>query len=204
MKGVLIVSIYITFCFASFSQSTETGKDYLFDKGLFLDGQVSYRCYYGLNRLSSIVKSKYPDYAGLYFKMGNKWYFGTTSKTWRPGFQITWLKFGVMRRFGIHTTKTKPSIVDISLFDVGFANIYKINETSGLEFNFNTGVNSRWVGGSGGFIDLPEVYISLDLNAEIKYRINKYAIGFNYTTSIVYNYMNYTMHTVNLSVGRKF
>jgi len=158
---------------------------------------------------------------GLGLKLGNVWYFGS-SDLWRPGFKTVWFRGSTY--FG-----DNGSTIQLSLLNVGFANIIEFKPNLGLEANINLGYNivyseNRHTGGSdfigGGMM----------LNPELKFRFNVLAIGFDFVftkareygnndhNSSYYDYNSntyiYTNNTtlrrkigltaINLSIGAKF
>ncbi|BDS10310.1 hypothetical protein [Aureispira anguillae] len=98
----------------------------------------------------------------LHAKVGNKWYY-PKGKSYQLGFQFTWLGGGkdIWGGGGWY--------VDIGA--LGFCSVFKLNEKTGIEANFNVGP-SVYVTDVG--------YLGVEGNIALKYRIGYLAIGTNF------------------------
>ncbi len=158
-------------------------KDRLFEPGFFMDLLPGYarEDYSFGNGLGS-----------LGIRVGNKWYFGKGQK-YRPGIQATWLR---VNPFFSGPYPDDISDGFISPLNLGFANIIKFGEKSGMEVNLNFGPI---------LLDFPpEGPGDLDIlyGMDVKYRYGRLAVGIDCTRIGAY-YKN-PVNTISLSAGLKF
>ena len=180
----------------------EPEKDHIHGNGFFIEGM------FGFSSTTTTVNPYSPGgsysyeqslaEASIQMRLGSKWYFGSIEKKWRPGVQLTFLRIAIYHNFGF------PGSYSLSPFNLGFANVFKFSEKTGLEINANFGFNvmnfvppvpggySDW-SGDGGII----------YGAEVKYRYKSFAVGLDY--SCINTFDNGSKRNlVSLSVGRKF
>lgn len=142
---------------------------------------------------------------GVAFALGNKWYFGS-SESHKMGFQVRWGRFGVYIGDDI--------FLQIAPVNVGFINLFKFSESSGMEANFNLGYSLYVVGEdgdlTGGMVFNPEVkYRYKKLSMGLDYLISGYSYEEQYTTETSYydswGYLqyqtDYNYRTVSSSIG---
>ena len=196
-------------------------KDPLFDSGTFLDLILGYArtteentCHNcgvfdpitGTNPHLYFVSPI--NFFTLNIKLGNKFYLGSKDKMWRPGIQANWMRLGINVDFNdpisiIFGTK------NLSLANVGMANVFKFTDDIGLELNFTTGFNFD--------IDLNNGILTygLGFSPELKFRYKNLAVGIDYLRIQGFalsadngdafdNYTNRNWNIVGLSVGAKF
>ena len=180
----------------------EPEKDHIHGNGFFIEGM------FGFSSTTTTVNPYSPGgsysyeqslaEASIQMRLGSKWYFGSIEKKWRPGVQLTFLRIAIYHNFGF------PGSYSLSPFNLGFANVFKFSEKTGLEINANFGFNvmnfvppvpggySDW-SGDGGII----------YGAEVKYRYKSFAVGLDYSRINTFDNGS-KRNLVSLSVGRKF
>ena len=167
--------------------------------------------------VESLIGTVATDYTdgntGLGLKLGSVWYFGEDN-FWRPGFKTVWFRGATY--FG-----EEEFILQASVANVGFANIFEFKHNLGLEANINFGYNLVYIdndtrydnynsrnpyneefSGSGIFI-----------NPEIKFRYKVLSIGLDFVFSKVkefntdeegyYDYNSDTYISTNIFLKRK-
>lgn len=137
-------------------ESSYGSRDF-FKNGLYMDGYAGLASGGGETGI------------GLAYGLGNKWYFGS-SESHQMGFQARWI------RVGIYVMGDEP-LIHLAPVNVGFINLFKFSESSGMETNLNIGyslfLNADDEALGGGFT----------FNPEIKYRFKKLSIGMDYLLS---------------------
>ena len=181
-------------------------KDPIHENGLFIEGMIGFSSLtypvnnYNYNTGTTTTSSESLGEASIQMRLGSKWYFGSLEKKWRPGVQLTFLRIAIYHDFDF------PNSYSLSPLNLGFANVFKFSEKTGLEINANFGFNvmnfvpalpgfwgnSNWRG-DGGII----------YGAEVKYRYKSFAVGLDYSRINTF-VKNNTRNLVSLSVGRKF
>lgn len=173
----------------------EPEKDHIHGNGFFIEGMFGFSSTTTNTYYTS--KQSFAE-ASIQMRLGSKWYFGSIEKKWRPGVQLTFLRIAIYHNFGF------PGSYSLSPFNLGFANVFKFSEKTGLEINANFGFNvmnfvppvpggySDW-SGDGGII----------YGAEVKYRYKSFAVGLDYSRINTFDNGS-KRNLVSLSVGRKF
>lgn len=144
-------------------------------------------------------------------KLGNVWYFGSND-VWKPGVKTVWLR--ATTYFGEDNFMLQGSVANI-----GFANIFKFSEKLGLEANINFGYNVVYNSYDYEYYDYDYGYYYNDtddivsggilINPEVKFRFNVLAVGLDFTFSSLKefddeNNRNFGLSAVHLSFGAKF
>lgn len=149
-------------------------------------------------------------------KLGNIWYFGN-SGIWHPGLKTVWFR-------GTTYFNDSDILIQGSVTNVGFANLFKFNESIGLETNINVGYNivynkAEYYNNNKYYYDGYNFYNydnydynevvggGVMINPEIKFRYKVLAVGLDMVFSNIKDYddnYNMPMSTINLSVGAKF
>jgi len=188
---------------------------YPFDSGIFIDLILGYSGtnvattnsnFYGQYDPSTGTFSKVVIYhiecLSLNFRFGNKFYLRNKENMWRPGIQANWIRWGFnlsLSTFPLHR------IHNISLANVGMANIFRFTDEIGLEVNFTAGFNLDYR--SKNLTNGDAVY-GLGFSPELKFRYKNMAIGFDYLRieGFIANNQKYTRNwnVLGLSVGAKF
>lgn len=181
-------------------------KDPIHENGLFIEGMFGFSSLtypinnYNYNTGTTTTSSVSRGEVGIQMRLGSKWYFGSLEKKWRPGVQLTFLRIAIYHDFGF------PNSYSLSPLSLGFANVFKFTEKTGLEINANFGFNvmnfvppipgawgnSNWRG-DGGII----------YGAEVKYRYGSFAVGLDFSRINTF-VDNSTRDLVSLSIGQKF
>lgn len=117
---------------------------------------------------------------GVAFALGNKWYFGS-SESHKMGFQVRWGRFGIYAGDDI--------FLQIAPVNIGFINLFKFSESSGMEANFNLGYSLYVVGEDGDLTG------GMVFNPEVKYRYKKLSLGLDYLISSYSYEEQYTTQT---------
>ena len=188
-------------------------KDPFLSSGVFIDGLIGFA---QLNRLDYNDGSYFVDEFGYYypsgpvvrktnylslgFRLGTKWYFGQREQ-WRPGLQVNWIRLGLY----LDPNDAASLLIgpkNLSICNVGMANIIKFNDNIGLELNFTTGLNM------GVDLDYGRMDIGLGIAPEVKLRLKKLAIGLDY--SYIQGFSGTTgtrediWNQLSISIGAKF
>ncbi len=190
-------------------------KDPVLGRGFFIEGFIGVTeytdraSYYAYDYLSSqspmlINYTNRNNYMTIGLRLGNKWYFGKNEK-WKPGFQATWLRFGIHVGDG-DTEDVFAGPRTISIANIGMCNIFKFNEKLGLEANFAVGPTLNIDVVNGG---LSQGY---SFSIESKLRLNRFSVGLDYqysdlnsgNTQLYGTYRTLSLHSLALTVGRKF
>ena len=185
MKQLLFICLLTICTNALFSQ--EEGSDYdkpnlltndVLKSGFFIEGLTN-----GIvTRLPSF--SYYKGYgiarsdrgAGLGFRMGNRFYFGRSTK-YRPGMNLNYLRFQMF-------LTQKTFLMSFAPIGVGFANLVNFNDKMGLEANFNVMLNflfpftrrdyrNGYIGDGGN----ADAYWGLIFGPTVKFRYKVLAVG---------------------------
>lgn len=178
-------------------------KDPIHENGLFIEGLFGFSNLtypvnnYNYNTGTTTTSSESSGEASIQMRLGTKWYFGSLEKKWRPGVQLTFLRIAIYHDFDF------PINYSLSPLNLGFANVFKFSEKTGLEINANFGLNvMNFVpaipGGWGWRGDGGIIY-----GAEVKYRYKSFAVGLDYSRINTF-VKNNTRNLISLSVGRKF
>lgn len=188
-------------------------KDPFLSSGVFIDGLIGFA---QLNRLDYNDGSYFVDEFGYYypsgpvvrktnylslgFRLGTKWYFGQREQ-WRPGLQVNWIRLGLY----LDPDDAASLLIgpkNLSVCNVGMANIIKFNDNIGLELNFTTGLNM------GVDLDYGRMDIGLGIAPEVKLRLKKLAIGIDYSHIRGFSSTTGTREDIwnqlSISVGAKF
>lgn len=191
-------------------------KDPVLGRGFFIEGFIGVTeytdrsTYNGYDYLSSdytpysLTTTRRNNYMTIGVRLGNKWYFGKNEK-WRPGFQATWLRFGIHVGDG-NTEDLLVGPRTISIANIGMCNIFKFNEKLGLEANFAVGPTLDIDLVNGGFSQ------GYSFSIESKLRLNRFSLGLDYQYSDLNSgnnqfygtYRTISLHSLALTVGRKF
>jgi hypothetical protein len=196
-------------------------KDPLFDSGTFLDLILGYartteenicsQCgpFDPITGPTDLYFVSPRNYFTLNIKLGHKFYIGSKDKMWRPGIQANWMRLGINVDFNDPSTIiTGPK--NLSLANVGMANVFKFTDDIGLELNFTTGFNFDIDINNGGILTY-----GIGFAPELKFRYKSLAVGLDYlriqgfalsaNNGYVFdNYTNRNWNIVGLSVGAKF
>ncbi|MCP4442021.1 MAG: hypothetical protein GY810_24190 [Aureispira sp.] len=169
----------------------------IFKNGFFFDAVAQG----GVYRTDDLFIDFYDSYAvaGASLRFGNKWYFGKTDR-YRPGLTATWAKAGA--NYILEDWGYAYPIYNFSLVNLGLTNTFRFDDRSGLEINLNGGFNLI------ADTDYGELYPGFVVNANIKYRFRKIAVGidasYTYGNSLQDRDMIADMTLIGLTVGLKF
>ena len=184
-------------------------KDFILSNGFFVEGLI------GANFYTEKDTYTYYDELGNYYpegflttqrstlsslsvRMGNKWYFGKGEK-WRPGLQVTYLKFGIY----VNPNSSIGFANSASVGNLGFANAFKLSEKMGMEANANVGLNI--MNFLPPFGNGPA--LGINYGAEVKFRFNALAVGLDFSRmegNMGNTQERITMNVVSVSIGAKF
>lgn len=198
-------------CFCQIESSSQ--RDFIFKNGLFIDGVIgvarihqkydyaNFITYYE-NGEAITIKPQFETQikTGINFKLGYNWYFGS-KQIWKPGIKLTFLNLGIITDF-----KQMYGMNPMVGGGLGFSNIFKLNETSGIECNLKGGafmlLTDRTKGWSTGYS--PTGAISYGF--EVKYRYKTLSIGLDFSRlEADINRDRYTsINNYAISVGAKF
>lgn len=196
-------------CFCQIESSSQ--RDFILKKGLFIDGVIgvarihqkydyaNFITYYE-NGEAITIKPQFDTQTktGINFKLGYSWYFGNKSR-WKPGIQLTFLNLGVItdfkQLFGMRTSAGAGHL--------GFSNIFKLNQNTGIECNLKAGVSVL------DLVDLISHYNpvgALNYGLDIKYRFKVLSIGLDFSRfEANFKSDQYTsINNIALSIGAKF
>jgi hypothetical protein len=142
--------------------------------------------------IESLVGTATADYTdgstGLGLKLGSVWYFGEDD-FWRPGLKTVWFRGATY--FG-----EDEFILQASVANIGFANIFEFKHNIGLEANINFGYHLVYIDNDTRY----DNYNSRNpyneeftgggilINPEIKFRYNVLSIGLDFVFSKVKEY----------------
>lgn len=133
------------------------------------------------------------SFVNLDLKLGNKWYWGSR-KNWRLGLKATWLKLGAqIPTNGIRTQ------VSAALANIGFANMFKLSEERGIEFNATFGYNLSL--NSNRQHSRLRLASGMATDVEVKFRLKQFAIGLDYSTQLN---NGYPINGISVCVGGNF
>jgi len=172
----------------------EYSEDRILKNGFWIDLGVGvtifhekFRIFFNPKKDPHLNSRKWKTRYAFNMNFGHKWYFPKNDR-YQFGFQITWLGGGVNLYRGIY----------IDLGGLGFCSLFRLNENTGIEANFNAGP-SLYITDIG--------YSGIQLNVEFKYRVGYFTVGtkFRYFTDI-YNGISEVLSTYNilLTLGVKF
>jgi len=189
-------------------------KDPLLSSGVFIDGLIGFaqlnrqdyqQDVYYIDQWGNYIFSPGPtsfttNYLSIGFRLGTKWYFGENEK-WRPGLQVNWIRLGIyLDPDDAGSLFIGPK--NLSICNVGMANIIKFNDKMGLELNFTTGLNM------GVDLDYGRMDIGIGITPEVKFRYKKLALGLDYShiqgISSTTNFRGDIWNQLSISIGAKF
>lgn len=210
------------------SKESSKNQDPLFKNGIFIDGVIGV----GIRNYSEYVYTPNIDpntgfdnggtsqyvrnsqmHAMLSVRLGSKWYFGQR-EMWKPGLQTTWFRFGTY--IGGESFDDGPAIgilagpKTFSVCNVGFANIFKLSESIGVEANLTGGYNLELYPYDGIMTH------GISTTFEAKFRFNKLSIGLDYMHIFGLNQENLVLvnpsngfrpagfDCIGISIGGKF
>ena len=179
-------------------------EKYLFSRKFFLDGMIGGGIFQSEHNYSGIIEKVFSPCLIAGIKLGSKWYFGQHEKS-RPGFAATWIRADYHFAFGVNSpfyyTGLLP-LVRMSPVNVGFVNLFVINELKAIELSLNAG--------PAFLIDIANSFsgVGVLVTPGIKYIHKKFCIGidlnFAYYRSFSY-YVDYGMnYGANLTIGSQF
>jgi len=164
-----------------------SGEFNFFKRGFYLDGMLGIM----------MGPSTEP---GVGFRIGNKWYFGKDDG-FRSGFQVRWVKIGLF--------PLNDFVAHFAPLNIGYAGIAKLSESNALEINFTVGFNiiqglnyeytyyrqgaAVWNNFTGQYEyqqiltedEITPTYMGFMINPSVKYRFRKFAVGLDYSISIM-------------------
>jgi hypothetical protein len=139
---------------------------------------------------------------GVGARFGSRWYFGSKSSQYRKGIQVQWVKYMQGLTY---------SDVQFSFFHVGYASIYKFDQSRGVELNLNTGYSRVSEGFDFIYFNyfVPKFFggdgrNAISINPSIKFRYESWAIGIDYDAALVSSDLNRSAHNLCLTFGYKF
>ncbi len=169
---------------------------YLFDHGFFIDALLHYVHEHTLYQSQSYNIARG---ASVGISIGNKWYFGR-SKFYRPGIALIWAKTHlalVNDDFGMPLAR-----LIFSPLNLGFVQVLRFNDETGLELNLFAGFNGL------AMLDSTLFMLGYVIQPELKFRYKKLSIGFNfcYFSSDSPSNSNLQQESLllGLSIGGKF
>lgn len=205
----LFILLGLNSCFCQIESSSQ--RDFIFKNGLFFDGVIgvatihqkydytNFKTYYDYNE-TIVIKPSFQTQIRtcINFKIGYNWIFGNREK-WRPGFQLTFLNIGAItdfkQLFGMRTMG--------GIGHVGYSNIFKFNETSGLECNIKFGI---LVLDPAEFLSHYSPTGAINYGFEVKYRYKVLSVGIDFSR-IEANFKTERYTSINnfaITIGAKF
>jgi len=225
MKKYFIVVMLLVGSLAAHSQLTGGGKEAnkaepsaaapqkstysVLNSGFFVDllpgfgfEHFSYRGYdyYNYDRVDL-------NMGGLAVRIGSKWLFGS-SKRFRAGFQMTWVRFGLYSgRYKNYYDydygyEERFVVVQLAPVNLGFTSILAFNDNMGIEFNYVIGFNVV----AGSYMET--VALGFLHNPNVKFRLNRFSFGIDLTYGsfglIDYEDIKFNHNSFSFIVGAKF
>lgn len=157
--------------------------DPLFNTGIYLDLMVGY---------GTQLHYAWSNMYGPTVRFGSKWYFGKSDK-YRVGLQTTWLRFGAFA----------DDIAFMNSLRYGYFGACGLGVTQAIKFNELMGLEIH-TGAAPLILDFPPAFDELGLltSIDVKFRLNRLAIGLDYTMNHARFESSYQV--VSTSIGVKF